>query len=85
MLLDDFYDFLEIVVGILMVIEPVGKLLQRLKEAVQVHLVVITPPYHILVNYVIVSFEYMIIGQAGVLRQPLELGARYEVVALLPG
>ena len=54
MLFDNFDDLLEIFVGVLMIKEPVGELLESLKEAVQVHLVIVTAPYHIFVNYIVV-------------------------------
>ena len=62
MLLDHLYDLLEVVVGVLVVVKSIGQLFQRLKEAIQVHLVVVTSTHHILVDDIIVCFKYMIIG-----------------------
>ncbi len=83
--LDDLDHFLKIVIGLLVVVEAVGQLLQCLEEAVQVHLVVVAPPHYVLVNYVVVSLQYVAVGEPRVLRQFLKLRTRDEVVALLPG
>ena len=81
---DYFYHFLQVIICLLVIIESIGQFLECLEEAVEVHLVVVASPDDILVYYIVVGLENMTIGQAGVLRQLLELAARDEVVALLP-
>ena len=81
----NFYNFLQVVVRVLMIVQPVGKLFKRLEETVEVHLVVVASANHILVDNVVMCFEYMIICESWVLRQSLELRASYKVVALLTG
>ena len=83
MLLDDFNHFLQVVVWISVVVEPVGQLFERLEETVQVHLVVVAAANHVLVDDVVVGLHDMTVRQARVLAQPLELGRRDEVVTLL--
>lgn len=85
MLLDDLNDFLQVVVRILMIVQSIGKLLERLKEAVEVHLVVVAPSHHVLVDDVVMGLQDVAVGEARVFGQPLELRARDEVVALLTG
>ena len=46
-------------------------------------MVVVRPPDHIFVYYIVVGFQYVAICQTRVFRQFLKLRAGYEVVALL--
>lgn len=62
MLLDDLYDFLQVVVRVLMIVQSIGELFEGLKEAVQVHLVVITPSDHVLVDNIIMSLQDVAVG-----------------------
>ena len=62
MFLDDFYHLLKVVVWVLVIIKPIRQLLECLEEAIKVHLIIITPAHHILVNDIIVCFKYMVIG-----------------------
>lgn len=56
-----------------MIVQPICQLFERLKEAVQVHLVVVTSPDHVLINYIVMRLQNVAVCQAGVLAQPLEL------------
>jgi hypothetical protein len=67
-LFNNFDNFLKILVGILVIEEPIGQLFQGLKKAVEVHLIVVTPTNHILVYYVVVGLKNMAVGQTLVLR-----------------
>ena len=71
-----FYHFnylLQIFISILMVVQSIGEFLERLEKTVQVHLVVVLPPHHVLVNYVVVRFQNVSVSQPWVFRQFLEL------------
>ena len=56
MLFDDLYDFLQVVVRVLMIVQPIGQLFQRLEETIKVHLIVVTSTDYVLVNYIVVGF-----------------------------
>ena len=56
---------------------------KRLEEAVQVHLGVFAPAYHVLVDDVIVCFGNVIVGHIRELSQSLELARGDKVVVLL--
>lgn len=83
-LLDHLDHLLQVVVWVLMVEQAVGQFLQRLKEAIEVHLIIVAAANNVLVNYVIMRLQNVVIRQARVLRQALELRGSYEIVALLP-
>ena len=73
MLLYDLYYFLKIIVWVLVVVQPVGKLFKCLEEAVKIHLIIVTPADYVLVNYIVMSFQYVVVRKSWVLREPLEL------------
>ena len=64
-------------------IEPCCDVFKRLEEAVEVHLGIFAPAYHVLVDDVIVCFGNVIVGHIRELSQSLELARGDEVVVLL--
>ena len=66
-------------------VESCCNVFESLKEAVQIHLRVLAPAHHILVDYVVVSLRDVVVRHVCELRQPLELARCDEVVVLLPG
>ena len=62
MLLDDLYDFLQVVVRVLMIVQSIGELLEGLKETVQIHLVVVAPSDHVLVDDVVMRLQNVAVG-----------------------
>lgn len=72
-LLDHLDHLLKVVVWVLMVEQAVGQFLQRFKEAIEIHLIIVAAANNVLVNYVIMCLQNVVIRQARVLRQPLEL------------
>jgi len=60
--LDNLDNFLEIIVCFLVVVEAVRQLLQSFKETIKVHLIIVTSTHHILVYYVVMSFQYVAVG-----------------------
>lgn len=66
-----------------MVVESVGQLLQGLEEAVEIHLIVVTPPHDVLVDDVVVCLQNVAVRQTRVLGQFLKLRAGDEVVTLV--
>lgn len=59
--------FLKILVSILMVKESIGQFLERFEKAIKIHLIIVAPPDHILVYYIVVCLQDMAIGEALVL------------------
>lgn len=55
MLLNYFDDLLQVVVGVLVIKQPICQLFQGLKKAIQVHLVVVAAADYVLVNYIVVG------------------------------
>lgn len=64
-------------------VEPLRDVLKCLKEAVEVHLGVLAPPHHVLVNYVVVGLADVRVCHIFKFSQSLKLVARDEVVVLL--
>ena len=64
-------------------VQALSDVLQCLKEAVQVHLSVLTPANHVLVNNVVVGLAYVRVCHVFKLGQPLELIRRNEVIIFL--
>ena len=74
-------EFVEIVEWILMVEETIGKFFERLEEAVEIHLAIITTFYYTLVYYIVVPLNNQVVRHSWVPCQFLELLVRYEIVA----
>ena len=55
MFFDNLNDLLQVVIGVLIVEESVGQVFQGFEKAVEIHLVVVGSPHHVLVDYIIVS------------------------------
>ena len=64
--LDNFYHFLQVFVCLLMIVEAISQLLECLEEAIEIHLIVITPPYDVLVYYVVMGLQDMAVRQTRV-------------------
>ena len=65
-------------------VESCCNVFEGFEEAVQVHLCVLAPAHHILVDYIVVSLRDVVIRHVCKLSQPLELARRDEVIILLP-
>ena len=65
-------------------VEPLGNVLQRLEEAVEIHLGVLAAAHYVLVDDVVVRLGDVVIGHVCELGQPLELTRGDEIVVLLP-
>ena len=61
-----------------------GYVFQRLEEAVEIHLSVLTSTDDVLVDDVVVRLGDVVIGHVCELGQPLELTRSDEIVVLLP-
>ena len=79
----NFDDFLQVVVGILVTVKSIGELFQCLKEAIEIHLIIVRSAHNVLINDVVMCLKNMTISQSRVLRKSLELGACNKIVTFL--
>ena len=83
MLFDNFNDLLKILVGVLMIKQPICQFLECFEKAIQVHLIVVTSSNNIFVYYVVMCLQDVTVGEPLVLTQLLKLGACDEIVTFL--
>ena len=66
-----------------MIVQSVGKLLKSFEKTVEVHLVIIAPTHNVFVNYIIMSFQNVAVGETGIFGKFLKLRTSYKIITFL--